>query len=745
MGCKKAGSRGQAAGIRCLIKQGCTILHAFLLTLLLLIQSTSYARGWVLNDPYPASESSQKIYYTSFNEQPKTLDPAKSYSINEYQFIAQIYEPILQYDYLARPYKLIPLTATQMPDIKYYDKTGQEILDPANLEIARSVYTIRLKPGILYQPHPAFAKDKQGQYRYYNLSWDFLDDNDINQLADFKYTDTRELIADDYIYEIKRLANPATNSPIYGLMSDYIIGFRDYGATLASAKSVSGYIDLRQYPLAGVQKIDDYTFQISVKGHYPQFVFWLAMPFFSPVPWEADRFYAEPDMDDKNLAFGWYPVGTGPFMMAENNPNSRMVLAKNPNFRAEYFPSTGSAADQEAGYLKYAGQRLPLIEKAIYTLEKETIPRWNKFLQGYYDVSGIGSDSFDKAIQITAAGSATLTPDMKAKGMNLEELAEPAIYYLGFNMLDPVVGGTSERARKLRQAISIAINYDENIAIFLNGRGKPAQGPLPPGIFGYREGAAGVNPYVYNWDGAEPKRRPIDDAKALMKSAGYPDGRDPATGEALIIHYDVHATGGPDDKAQLNWMQKQFAQIGIALDIRATQYNRFQEKIRSGNAQLFTWSWSADYPDPENFLFLLYGANGKVAHGGENAANYHNPKYDQLFDLMKNRSNDDERQALIDKMVEILRHDAPWGFGIYSETLILSQQWVAPIKTNTISVGNLKYRAIDVPLRNKLRNQWNRPIIWPIGAFIVLMVLLLLPFVWAYRKKQQRQAPRASS
>ena len=727
-----------------LIIQGRTILQAFFLTLLLLIQSTTHANGWVLNDPYPASEAAQKIYYTSFSEQPKTLDPAKSYSVNEYQFIAQIYEPILEYDYLVRPYKLIPLTAAEMPTIQFYDAAGHELVDSASNQIERSVYTIHLKPGILYQPHPAFAKDEKGHYRYYQLSWDFLDDNDINQLPDFKYSDTRELIADDYIYQIKRLANPATNSPIYGLMSDYIIGFRDYGTTLASAKSINGYIDLRRYPLTGLHKIDDYTFQISVKGHYPQFIFWLAMPFFSPVPWEADRFYAEPSMDDKNLAFGWYPVGTGPFMMAENNPNSHMMLAKNPNFRTEYFPVTGSAADKAAGYLNYAGQRLPLIDKAIYTLEKESIPRWNKFLQGYYDVSGVGSDSFDKAIQISAAGAAKLTPDMKAKGMRLEELAEPTIYYLGFNMLDPVVGGRSERARKLRQAISIAVNYDENIAIFLNGRGKPAQGPLPPGIFGYREGAAGINPYVYSWDGTEPKRRTIEDAKALMKAAGYPDGRDPATGEALIIHYDVHTTSGPDDKAQLNWMQKQFAEIGISLDIRATQYNRFQEKIRSGNAQLFTWSWSADYPDPENFLFLFYGANGKVAHGGENAANYYNPSYDQLFDLMKNRNNDEERQVLIDKMIELLRHDAPWAFGIYSETLVLSQQWVSPIKTNSIAVGNLKYRAIDVPLRNTLRHEWNRPILWPIGVFIVLIILLLLPFVWAYHKKQQRQAPRTS-
>lgn len=714
-------------------------MQRIFLTLCLCVSSSLFASNWVLNNPYPVSEANQKIYYSSFSEQPKTLDPAKSYSLNEFQFIGQIYEPVLQYDYLARPYKLIPLTATQMPEIRYYDKSGQELPKPEGAEVAESVYTIHIKPGIMYQPHPAFAKDEKGNYRYYQLSEDYLDDNDISQLSDFKYTGTRELIVDDYIYQIKRMANPSLNSPIYGLMSEHIIGFHDYGATLPAVKR---FIDLRRYPLAGLNKIDDYTFQIHIKGLYPQFLFWLEMPFFSPIPWEADRFYMEPDMDDRNLDFGWYPVGTGPFMLSKNNPNSHMILDKNPNYRIEYFPTEGKLDDIRHGYLKNKGQRLPLIDKAIYTLEKESIPRWNKFLQGYYDASGISPDSFDKAIQITSTGSAKLTPEMRAKGVWLEQTTEPAIYYMGFNMLDSVVGGNSERARNLRHAISIAVNFDEDIAIFFNGRGKAAQGPLPPGIFGYRSGAEGVNPYTYTWTEKGLKRRSIEEARALMKKAGYPNGLDPLTGQPLILHYDVHATGGPDDKAQLNWMQKQFALLGISLDVRATHYNRFQEKIRSGNAQIYSWSWSADYPDPENFLFLLYGPNGMVKHGGENSTNYDNPAYNQMFNLMKLAPNGAMRQSLIDKMIAILRYDAPWIWGIHNETLTLNQKWLEPVKTSTMSVNTLKYVDVDVSLRNKLRDAWNQPVLWPIAIFVILMALLLLPFIVAYHKKQKKPAPR---
>ncbi len=384
-----------------------------------------------------------------------------------------------------------------------------------------------------------------------------------------------------------------------------------------------------------------------------------------------------------------------------------------------------------------------MIDRAHYTLEKEAIPRWNKFLQGYFDLSGVSSDSFDQAIHINREGYPTLTQEMKEKGLRLTQMVDPTIFYMGFNMLDNTVGGSSESARKLRQAISIAVNYDENIAIFFNGRGKPAQGPIPPGIFGFLEGKLGVNPYVYDWDGGAFRRKPIEYARNLMSQAGYKGGIDPKTQRPLILNYDVPASGGPDDKAQLNWMRKQFAKLGIALNIRATQYNRFQEKMRTGNAQIFTWGWNADYPDPENFLFLLYGPNSKAKHGGENAANYQNPAFDKLFDEMKNLPNDLKRQQIINQMVEMVRRDAPWIFGINSQSLVLSQQWVAPFKPNTISQNTLKYLSVDVPLRNQLRQAWNKPVIWPVILLMFILGGLLGPFAVAYFKKQAASAKRA--
>lgn len=705
---------------------------------LILILNTSYSFNWVLNNPYPERDAAANIYYSSFAQQPKTLDPARSYSANEYLFIGQIYEPLLEYDYFIRPYKLIPLSATELPQVSYLDANKNPIPYKDGDNPAYSVYTVRIKKGILYQPHPALAKNNHGEYRYHHLDEDFLDEHGIKQLSDFKYTGTRELISDDYLYQIKRLANPAVGSPIYGLMSDYIDGFAEYGQLLPK----TGYVDLRDYPLAGLNKIDNYTFEIRLKGQYPQFLFWLAMPFFAPVPWEADLFYSQRDMDDKNLSFGWYPIGTGPFMLTQNNPNRHMVLEKNPNYRDVYFPVDSSKKDSV--FARNSGKRLPLIDKAVYTLEKESIPRWNKFLQGYYDSSSITADSFDQAIHIDSHGNAVLSQEMINKKMYLNQTLDPYIYYMGFNMLDPVVGGQSERARKLRQAISIAVNYDEHIAIFYNGRGLAAQGPIPPGIFGYKEGALGTNSYVYQWNNNLRKRRSLSDARRLLAQAGYPNGIDPKTKKALILHYDVTTTGSPGDKSLLDWVRKQYANIGINLNIRATLYNRFQEKMRAGNAQIFSWGWNADYPDPENFLFQLYGHNAKVQYGGENAANYQNPQFDRLFDLMKNRGNDAKRQDLIDRMLEIIRHDAPWIWGMHPEQFILSQAWVSDVKPNTISLGTLKYVAINAKEREVLRKAWNQPIFWPLGVLLFVLIALMLPLLIAYLKKEKQPALRAN-
>ena len=691
----------------------------------------------VWNNPYPRQESNQLVYYDSFSERPKHLDPVSSYSSNEYVFLGQIYEPPLQYHFLKRPYELVPLTAAHLPVAIYLDKNEQLLSEDSKPEDIDTVrYTISIKPGILFQPHPAFAKDKNNNYFYHNL--DITDLKNVNTLADFDKTGTRELLASDYIYQIKRMAHPRIHSPIVGLMEKYILGLDEFSVTLKNifkTKSDKEFLNLNDYTLAGAKLIDKYTFEIVLKEKYPQFLYWLSMSFFSPMPWEADLFYSQEGLAEKNISLDWYPIGTGPFMLTENNPNRRMVLERNPNFRGELFPIAGEDTDINMGLLEDAGKEMPFIDKAIYSLEKESIPAWNKFLQGYYDTSGIVSDSFDQAVQFSAQGDAQLTEEMQQKGIKLLTATTTSTYYMGFNMADDLVGGDSERARLLRRAISIAVDYEEYISIFANGRGRPAQGPIPPGIFGHTPGKAGINPYVYYWENNRAVRRPIEHARELMLQAGYKNGISQVTGKPLVLNLDTPAAG-PGSKAAFDWLRKQFSKLGINLVVRATDYNRFQEKMRKGTAQIFQWGWNADYPDPENFFFLLYGPNAKIDHNGENAANYKNEKFDSLFDLMKSMKNTSDRQKLIDQIVELVRYDAPWLWGYHPVGFSLHHEWYKNAKPNLMANNTLKYKRIKPELRKEKRVIWNKPIWWPVALVFITMIIILLPAFISYRRKE---------
>jgi oligopeptide transport system substrate-binding protein len=386
---------------------------------------------------------------------------------------------------------------------------------------------------------------------------------------------------------------------------------------------------------------------------------------------------------------------------------------------------------------------MPFIDRVVFTREKESIPYWNKFLQGYYDISAIGSDQFDQAVRVSIEGDANVTPEMEQKGIRLSTSVEATTGYIAFNWLDPVVGGSSERARKLRHAISIALDIEEQIAIFSNGRGIPAQGPIAPGIFGYREGKEGINPVVYEWRDDKPVRKPVELARQLLAQAGYPNGRDARTGQPLVLYFDT-VVRGAGDKAAFDWYRRQFEKLSIQLEIRTTDWNRFQEKIRKGDTQTFRLGWIADYPDPENFLFLLHGPQSRARTQGENAANYVNPEYDALFEKMKNMSNSPQRQQLIDRMVEIARADAPWIWGTHPKNYSLRHSWVGNDKPNTMARNYLKYLRVDPAKRARLREDWNRPVLLPLALILLALAASAIPALISYRRRE-RMAARPNS
>ncbi|MBO9354690.1 peptide ABC transporter substrate-binding protein [Bordetella petrii] len=707
-----------------------------------------------INSPYETGALAENTLYTAFvKRSPKYLDPARSYSTDETPYTYNIYEPLYGYHYLKRPYELIPRAAAAIAPPRYFDAQGRELPpDAPGQQVAESVYDIPIRPGIQFQPHPAFAREADGTYSYFPLRPGELDDK--YYVPDFPKTGTRELSADDYVYAFRRLASPRVASPIYSLMAEYVVGMQDYGKRLQErdAELRRGlpfgqrdlpWLDLRQDGFDGVQALDPHTLRIRIKGKYPQFKYWLAMTFTAPIPWEADRFYSQPGMAEHDLSLNTWPVGTGPYLLAESLQNRRHVLARNPNFRGEPYPCEGEPGDRAAGLLADCGKPTPFVDRVVFSVEKEAVPLSGKFMQGYYDVPQVERGEYGVAMLVAAGDSPDKARRYREHGIQLPTAIETSSWYMGFNWLDPVVGRgdtpeQQEKNRKLRQAISIAFNWEEYVDVFEDSQGMVAYGPVPPGVLGYREPPEGINPVVYDLVDGKPRRKSLDVARQLLAQAGYPGGRDATTGAPLVLYYDAMSGGGSNP--QFDWMRRQLAKLGIQMDVRSTDYSRFQDKMRRGTAQIFFWGWVADYPDAENFLFLLYGPNGKAKHGGENAANYSNDEFDRLFEQMKFLDDGPEKEAVIARMVGIVQRDAPWMFGFFPMSGGAYQQWVGNAKPTQMVRNTLQYVKVDPALRVRKVHEWNSPLWWPLALLVLVVALAIWPSYVALKRRERQTA-----
>jgi len=653
------------------------------------------------NDPYPSADATRKIFYTTFTEAPRTLDPAVAYTTAAHAVTGNVYDTLLEYHYLERPYTLIPGLAESVPD-------------PETLADGRIRYRFRLRDDLLYHEDPAFAAFGGGA--------------------------TREITAADVAFELMRIADPAVNSPVIEPFG-HVDGFADFSKRLDEARrddpGLAALPVPEQYarvgPPAGIRVTSERDLEVVLSDDYPQILFWFAMQFTSPLPWEAVEYY---DGREGRPSLADHPVGSGPYRLVEYDKQSVMVLEASPNWYGvrhpewkapgAVYPSEGEPSDRDSDRLDPAveGRPLPFIERIEFRREKESIPAFSKFIQGYYDASGIIRESFDKVIH-----EDRLSPEMQALGIQLEKSVIPAIYYIGFNMDDPVVGRAGgERSRKLRQAMSLVIDTREFNRLFSNGRGIPAQSPLPPGIFGYEEDYR--NPY-------RPEGEPDwDRARALLKEGGYSGGIDPATGRPVALNFDT-----PDTSAQgrlrFQFFVDAWRKLGIDVTIQATSYNQFQDKVRNGAYQIFQWGWVADYPDPENFYFLLTSAMARSKSGGPNTSNFADPRFDAVFDRMRVRPNDAERLRLVRQLRGILERERPWIELVHPEDYALYHGWLRQVKPSGMSYPTTKYVDLDAGLRRRMREAWNEPVLWPAWALLALFVAAAIPgFVTFFRERQ---------
>ena len=640
------------------------------------------------NNPYPDADAHAKVLYLSYPIAPKTLDPAVGYSVYDSQVTGNIFGTLLEYDYLERPYRLIPALAEALPHA-----------EPA--ADGRVAYRFALRPGMLFQEDDCFALDGGGRR-------------------------TRTVTAADAAFALNRLADPEVGSPVIDTFGK-LDGFREFAARLRALRAADpAFAALRidaQYAraggIAGVRALSDTELEIVLREPYPQILYWFAMPFTAPQAWEAVATYDGREGRDRVAD---HPVGTGPFRLTRYERLNRIVLERNPNWYGvlhpewrpgTVYPSSGTAADAAAGLLAadFVGRPLPFLDRIELRRDPESVPAFMKFMQGYYDQSPIVRESFDRAVQHGA-----LTADLSSRGLQLGKVVEATVYYLGFNMDDPVVGGANgARSRALRQAMSLAIDSEEFLRIFANGRGVAAQSPLPPDIFGYDP--AYRNPY-----------RSVDLTRAagLLADAGYAQGIDAATGRPLRLTLDVNDTASRS-LLMFEFFRDSWKRLGLDVEVTATDYNGFQDKMHRGAYQVFWWGWGADYPDPENFLFLLYGPMGRTQSGGPNDSNFADPRYDERFVRMRARENDPERAALIAEMRAILERECPWIPVFHREQYTLNQPWLRHAKPSALTLPTEKYLDLDPAMRASLRTAWNAPVRWPAYALVGLAAAFVAP------------------
>ena len=347
-----------------------------------------------------------------------------------------IFEPLYAYDYLARPYRLVPLTAAALPEISPDGRT----------------WTIRIKPGILFADDPAFKGRK------------------------------RELTAHDFVYSWKRLLDPRMRSPYLWYLDGKLVGA---DKVLPKAKE-AGKLDY-DAEIEGLRALDKHTLQIRLVE--PDYVLmgYMAHNAMSAVAREVVEAYGD--------ASGWAmanPVGTGPFRLAEWRRGQKIVLEANPNYREESFPAAGEPGDA-ALIARMNGRRLPQVGRVEIAIIEESNPQLLAFNSGELDYANVPADLIPNVLD---AGN-KLKPYYTDQKVAHWRVTQPALAYMYFNMEDPVVGGYTPDRIALRRAIVMGFNVRELIDVWYQGQAIAANQPIPPVVSGHVDkvgGAVGYDP-----------------------------------------------------------------------------------------------------------------------------------------------------------------------------------------------------------------------------------------------------------
>lgn len=564
-------------------------------------------------------ESDLKVLHLPMTtDGPKSLDPVEGSTTYENRCCSQIYDTLVQYKYLKRPFEIEPALLAEMPTISDDGK----------------VWHFKLKKGVHFQDDPCFPGG-QG----------------------------RELVASDVFYSWKRAADPKYQYKSYWLFEDTIVGFDEF----KDAQEHAATFDYNA-PVEGMRLINDYEFELTLKRPVQQFMWKLAMFQLSVVPREAIETYGN--------RFSRHPVGTGPFMLKKEDDwkfGTSLVLHRNPTYREEYYPTEHMPEDVEAGFTKAAGQRLPIVDRIDISFYVESQPMWLKFSAGELDYTTVPETAYNDAF---ARRSGNLKKSYSDRGIVAHKVPLLDFIFRGFNMEDPLLGGYTDEKRALRQAICLALDWDELNEAYYNGTAIVYDGMISPGMDGYPENGRLPNAF----------RGPdLDRARGLLAKAGYPGGQGLPT-------IDYYTSNGATSERMAALLVRQLEKINVKVNPRLVDFSTLIESVDNKKAPFFSFAWGSDYPDAENNLALFYGPNEAPK---PNNFNYKNAEYDKLYEKIRMMPPGPERTAIYEQMRDMVIADCPYAGSMARIRHYLVNPWLLNYKPTETFFTWMKYLDVD--------------------------------------------------
>jgi oligopeptide transport system substrate-binding protein len=476
----------------------------------------------------------------------------------------------------------------------------------------------------------------------------------------------RELTADDVAYSIKRHMDPKNRSYWQWLVDGKIVGL-DELAQKAKAANVGLDYDAR---IPGLEVVDRYTLRIRLTRTDYNFSFILAMPAMSIVAREVIDAY-----EDTNA----HPVGTGPYMLTRWVRASKISLAANPSYHGfvwSFQPGADPRDKEIVAAMK--GRKMPLIGRIEISVIEEEQSRWLAFQRGELDILLL-PDTF---APVALPGN-KLSPELARRGVTINQLIDPEITYTFFNMRDPLIGGFSREKVALRRAIAMAYDLSEEIHVVRKDQAVEVQSPIPQDV-------AGFDPKYRSAIAFDPAA-----ANALLDKFGYRRGKDgfrtlPDGGPLVIKRW---SRSGDSEARELDdlWL-KSLTRIGLRVETVSTKFADLLKAGRQCLPMMANAAWIADYPDADNFMQLLSGAN----IGQSNYACYSSPEYDRLYQAAKELPDSPERNAIYHDMNRRLEADTVWKLGVSRLRTMLIQPTVKAYKKHPILHTEWAYIDVDV-------------------------------------------------